>query len=224
VLAIFYVGVTGYQEIPEPGVKHLSVCGNGKLERGEDCESCPQEFSESQCACFYQNLTVQALDGEEAYLCLGKKVEFKDVTASLIETGEKAGVFFEWVDGTNSTVFLERGKQAQTLYVGIEFKKQVEDGIIVSFSDFREEIEPGQEFVAFDGSSLKLKDKEISVETFLDGIDVRLIAKSNGQSIEKTLGIFDSVEFSGCTFTYVSQTEATPELGPIPLIEVRCSS
>jgi len=69
-------------------VKPVAVCGNGVVEVGEDCESCPKDLGDTCVACHnYKEGKIKAGLGEEFYLCRGQNADFLGNRIELMTNG-----------------------------------------------------------------------------------------------------------------------------------------
>ncbi|MCD6414922.1 MAG: hypothetical protein J7L23_04840 [Candidatus Diapherotrites archaeon] len=115
--------------------QHLLSCGNGKVDDGENCSNCPQDFPEEECICFNPPPVVQAHFDKKFYLCRGQSAEIDKYEIDLERAGNPALMNFVWSVGGYSTVRqLPEGKH-RVLFLDVNVSEISSDKVLLLLTD-----------------------------------------------------------------------------------------
>jgi len=172
IFSVFLIGVMGFfflqgsftprgnesGRLPEEPV---AVCGNGLVEEGENCLTCPEEFTREECACFEPGAEAQASLGEEFYLCEGQTVNFDDVSVSLVNTSSVPEFEFAWFDGVVTRDSVEENTVAFQRFLELEVLKEVMGGVLLTVRNHLVKAQVGEPFNLSEGDFAWLDDGKL---------------------------------------------------------------
>ena len=128
VSAVFFLGAPK----SPTGEKSVPVCGNGIVEAGEDCGSCPQDFPKEECACFSPEKVIHPPLKQTFYFCRGQEFSLEGYTISLQNITKLPQIEIIDPNGNKQVKSLETTRETLVGPFSIYFEKTINNGVKIS--------------------------------------------------------------------------------------------